>query len=329
MKNAISRDSLNSLVQKVTELWKELIDIDKKQFDNKKRKLYEYIHYPSISHSGISVTLIDEGSVKLYDFISQYDALFFDASASFVSPLPWLRNEKGEKKIILLYALTAGLPSGGSPPIAILEHITSEHNAFSIRQPLMKLEEMEQKKFGKRNCGPKVVIVDYSKAMIKAVSHEFFGESLYQYLDRAYRIIHGDSKTDDFSRTFIHVCTYHVLQMGRRKIKEILKSSKSNSQQILGRLICYTDLEEVKRFLKNIYIVLTTERSSNLVEYYVQTIEEKINNFDYAEADLIALNADEDEKILYNGQPAENEIEDEEDFVNKSTVLNLWEYYWN
>ena len=71
------------------------------------------------------------------------------------------------------------------------------------------------------------------------------------YLDRAYRIIHGD----DFSRTFIHISAYHFLQMGRRNIKEILKSNKKNSQihfsqRILVRLICYTDLEEARRFVK-------------------------------------------------------------------------------
>ena len=49
----------------------------------------------------------------------------------------------------------ARLPSGRSAPITILEDITSEHNAFSIGQPLMKLKEMEQSIFGKPNCGPK------------------------------------------------------------------------------------------------------------------------------------------------------------------------------
>ena len=183
--------------------------------------------------------------------------MLFDASGSFVSPLPWLGNKKVEKKRIFLYAPAARLPSGGSPLIAILEHITSEHNMFSIAQPLMKLKQMEQKIFGKPNCGPKLVIVDYSKAMIKTLLHEFSGESLYQYLDRVYRIIHGDSKIDDFNRTFIHVCAYHLFQMGRGKIKEILKHSKNNSQihfvqRILVRLLCYTDLKKARRFVKDI-----------------------------------------------------------------------------
>ena len=38
--------------------------------------------------------------------------------------------------------------------------------------------------------------------------------------------------------------------------------------------------------------------------HHVQTVEEKINKFDYAEADSIALNVDEDDHILYNGKLA-------------------------
>ena len=40
----------------------------------------------------------------------------------------------------------------------------------------MKLKEMEQKIFRKSNCGPKLAIVDYSKAVIKAVHHDFSGD---------------------------------------------------------------------------------------------------------------------------------------------------------
>ena len=95
-----------------------------------KTKPFGYIYYPSVSHSAISFTAIDEGLVNLFHFIT---------------------NKKNEKKIVSLYALTARLPYGGSSAIGILRHITSEYNMFSIRQPLMKLKEMKQKIFGKPN----------------------------------------------------------------------------------------------------------------------------------------------------------------------------------
>lgn len=59
-----------------------------------------------------------------------------------------------------------------------------------------------------------------------------------------------------------------------RKIEEILKNNENNFQshfvqKFIGRLVCYTDLNEARRFVKDIYIVLSTERSSVFVEYYV------------------------------------------------------------
>ena len=59
------------------------------------------------------------------------------------------------------------------------------------------------------------------------------------------------------------------------------------------------------------------------------TIDEKSNKFYYVEADLMALNADKDEHILYNVQLLENEDKNGEDIVCKATVLRLWEGYWN
>ena len=79
--------------------------------------------------------------------------------------------------------------------------------------------------------------------------------------------------------------------------------------------------------MKDIYIVLTTDRSSDLVESHVQAIKGKVDKFDYAEADSIALNDKKDEHMLCNVQLAENEDENEEDIVSKSTVVSLWECY--
>ena len=54
--------------------------------------------------------------------------------------------------------------------------------------------------------------------------------------------------------------------MRTRKIEEILNFTV---QRILGMVICYSDLEEARAFVKDICIDLTTERLSDLVEYHV------------------------------------------------------------
>ena len=43
----------------------------------------------------------------------------------------------------------------------------------------------------------------------------------------------------------------------------------------------------------------------------------------------MAINADKDDHILYNGQHAENEDKGEEYIISKSTVVSIWERYEN
>ena len=43
----------------------------------------------------------------------------------------------------------------------------------------------------------------------------------------------------------------------------------------------------------------------------------------------MAINADKDDHILYNGQHAENEDKGEEYIISKSAVASIWERYQN
>ena len=43
----------------------------------------------------------------------------------------------------------------------------------------------------------------------------------------------------------------------------------------------------------------------------------------------MAINADKDDHILYNGEHAENEDKSEEYIISKSTVVSIWERYEN
>ena len=57
--------------------------------------------------------------------------------------MPRLENTDNKPNRILLYALTVKSPTEKSPSIAIVEHITSNHEVFSIRNLFSKLREIE------------------------------------------------------------------------------------------------------------------------------------------------------------------------------------------
>ena len=122
-----------------------------------------------------------------------------------MASMPWLKNADNKPKRILLYALTVKCPTGKAPSIAIAEHITSDHNVFSIRNLFSKLREIEYQIY-QQNVFPKLVITDNSKAIIQAVLDELNRETLEEYLKRIYGIIFEDQKTESKQKKNKFVC---------------------------------------------------------------------------------------------------------------------------
>ena len=118
--------SLEYISTEILKLQEYIIKDEEKQFNA--TSSFGYIQYPSISHSGIHLSRFDEGLVRLYHLLAPVLILYFDASGSFISPLPWIRSKDDKPKRILIYALTTHQPSGNAPPLALFERITSEHN---------------------------------------------------------------------------------------------------------------------------------------------------------------------------------------------------------
>ena len=99
-------------------------------------------------------------------------------------------------------------PSGNAPPLALFEHITSEHNISSFRQPFLRFTSTELKLFG--NCKvPSQIVTDFRKAMMQAVFQEYLGENIAQYLSRMFRITKGIIPDEENKTTRLHVCSFH------------------------------------------------------------------------------------------------------------------------
>ena len=96
--------------------------------------------------------MFDEPIVKLYHNIATLESLYLDVTGTLLSEIPFIKNDIGNPKCILLYALTMRHSHKNIPPIAIIEYITTNHNVFSIRQPLMKLRKLEFQIFRENNC---------------------------------------------------------------------------------------------------------------------------------------------------------------------------------
>ena len=90
----------------------------------------------------------------------------------------------------------------------------------------MAIHEKEYRKNKGTITNPRLLITDFSWAIILACIREFSMESLTEYLNRTYRIITGKALHEDLHKTFIHICLAHVMNMNRREALKIFKRTQ-------------------------------------------------------------------------------------------------------
>ena len=313
--------NIKNINEEVLSLQSEYEKIDKEKYNYYNRKNFGYVHQPSISSSGLYIYLFDEPIVRFYHNIATVESFYLDATGTLLSEIPSIQNDNGNPKRILLYALTMRHAHKNVPPIAIIEYITTNHNIFSIRQPLMKLRELEFQIF-RQNATPQLIVTDYSKAIIQAVLLEFNKESLHEYLNRTFRItekINQQDITNSSTKITLHICSYHVLKMNFEKLK---KCTKKNSiihfcQRLLGRLICFENLGDITKFAVHCLKVLTNPDVTSEAEQSLKIINEEINSFSNFEGQISLENGD-----------LSNISHDDSSFSDVIDADSCWRSYW-
>ena len=152
--------------------------------------------------------------------------------------------------------------------------------------------------------------------------YEFNGETVEEYLARAFHIITGKATTRDLAKALVHVCSAHVI----RNIKEVLRRKYPNDcskihfgMRIIGRMMMISDLRVCENFLKAVTTVMTTERVTAAVKEAANEIEESLATF----SDLIVDDNDEDDNTDGRLEDAEVKLDESE-----SGSGLQWKEYW-
>ena len=280
------------------------------------RRIFGYIHTIEITNDEIKISLFTEGTVRIFHQLCRKDILYIDATGSFV-------NKAKSFKRIFNYCLALRHPLRKAPPLPLLEFISSSHTTDAVGSMLLYFREKENFIFGSRNI-PKLIICNFSKVLIAAVLYEFKGETVEEYLARAFHIITGKATTQDLAKALIHVCSAHVI----RNTKEVLRGKYPNDcskvhfgMRIIGRMMMISELRVCEKFLKAVTTVMATERVNAAVKEAANEIEESVATF----SDLIIDDNDDDD---HNNMGCRLEDVDEKQDDSDSGSGHLWKDYW-
>ena len=126
------------------------------------------------------------------------------------------------------------------------------------------IHEKEYRKY-KVITSPRMVMTDFSWAIIHACLKVFCNETLTDYLNRSYRIVIGEAADEEFLKTRLHVCAAHMMKLKKKHASEkFFKKFNCESQvhfamRLFGRLLNCHSSTDVISLAKSAKIVLTPE----------------------------------------------------------------------
>ena len=104
-----------------------------------------------------------------------------------------------------------------------------------------------------------MIIVDHSRVLQTAVLLEYNGETIDQYCDRMYTLITEKQEAVETEKTFIQLCSNHLLAQMKRTLIRLKISEKHFVMRILGRLIECKNLSGLTSLVIAFYSVTMAE----------------------------------------------------------------------
>ena len=167
-----------------------------------------------------------------------------------------------------------------------------------------------------------MIIADISRVLQTAVLLEYNGETIDQYCDRMYTLITEKQEAVDSEKTFIQLCSNHLLAQMKRTLIRLTISEKHFVMRILGRLIECKNLSELTSLVIAFYRVTMAEYTFEYLTKSLTHLNNAVNDFqEFDETIDNITNEIEDEKL--------DEKYLREGEQNSRKGPNRWNQYWN
>ncbi|XP_031575226.1 uncharacterized protein LOC116308859 [Actinia tenebrosa] len=314
-KHEIDRDLITSLLRLKQTLRQQ--DVTKAEAIGtnhaKGRKILGYVQYVSLDP--FTIMLWTEAGVRLWHDLASTTTIHWDATGSLVKKCVGEGN-------VYYYAIVLPHPTAGQPPLAVAEMITNSHNVPNVTHFLSLFRYAEKVVFGYRQLKvPLRFESDLSLTFILTSLWVINGETMRDFLLRAWRISIKQPKAGDSSKMNPHACTSHVMHDIGIKFKKLCSNDVFVfSMHCFALLVNSSNLDEAEGIITNLNSVLTSPTASKFAVSAYQWLHHRLSQQGCPQADTGCLKDTALEKLLspaHEDDPPKNEdsaSSDEEQF---------------
>lgn len=166
----------------------------------------------------------------------------------------------------------------GEQILPVMEYISSENTSMAIGAFLRSFIN---------DCGRnlfKVIVTDFSFAMLHAVVNSFNDQKLTTYINVVYDYVNKDIKDIPKNLSLIVVCFSHMMNCVLRQINikcENIAIIKRFIMCATAAIVSTSDIEEIKTIFRNMCIVCLSKKTTSDVQHIVKKINSSKVAFDF------------------------------------------------
>ena len=178
-----------------------------------------------ISLSPLVVTYWNEASVRLFHDLCKHDIIYWDATGKMI-------HSAYAKKKLLYYEMTARHPKKGSISAPLSVMVSDNHSLPTIEHWLHTFRHAEKTLYGAANLSAPVQFnSDRSLVMILAALRVINLENMEMFLERAWKIVNGESTKEELMKMNVHACAFHFMRDVRKMLRKYY--NKRNTISVL------------------------------------------------------------------------------------------------
>ena len=147
---------------------------------------------------------------------------------SFIDVTGLLFRDVKPYKRLLYYAITVRHPFPGKPPLPVAEYITSDHCKDSLIFFISHVSKYDRSMPSHSlPIFPKIIVLNFSLAIIGAVLDSFNKITLLDYLDKCYEI--WKEEREEYLNTISVICTGHLIRAIKRFTENAVPCCKNKT----------------------------------------------------------------------------------------------------
>jgi len=251
----------------------------------------------------------------MWSVIKNLDPIwYFDSTGSII------KNVKKQNKPLLFSIVSYDKKNHKYVPVA--EFVTTNHTSVGISQKLFFIKKNIEFYSLKSDIKPKIIVVDYSWALINSILEIFCetNNSIARYLIYCYDFIVVQKNSKEFSQNMIkiYICATHFLKNLSKKAQAL----NGRNNITLAFVYIFTllqnakDLSSFQAILKDVYIVLNNKNYDEQVASSFKKLRNQLRNrkFDCQDVQCFYHRKNKDDlNVLYE----DSSIELEDDMIRE------------